>query len=67
MTTAEMLRGAGALAVLAVLGLVLAVLLLRLLALPLAGTALLLDWLAEVAARLLHAVAGGPAGTGVPR
>ncbi|MEU6036892.1 hypothetical protein ABZ801_15935 [Actinomadura sp. NPDC047616] len=67
MTTAEMLRDAGALAVLAVLGLALAVLLLRLVALPLAGTALLLDWLAEVAARPLHAAAGGPAGTGVPR
>ncbi|GAA4098695.1 hypothetical protein [Actinomadura miaoliensis] len=67
MTTAEMLRDAGALAVLAVLGLALAVLLLRLVALPLAGTALALDWLAEVAARPLHAAAGGPAGTGVPR
>ncbi|GLZ15648.1 hypothetical protein Acsp04_58830 [Actinomadura sp. NBRC 104425] len=39
MTTAEMLRDAGALAVLAVLGLALAVLLLRLVALPLAAGA----------------------------
>lgn len=67
MTTADLIRDAGALAVLAVLGLALAVLLLRLVALPLAGAALALDWIAEVAARPLHAAAGGPAGSGVPR
>ncbi|MBA9002057.1 hypothetical protein [Thermomonospora cellulosilytica] len=69
MNTADMLREAGLWPVLAVLGLALAVLLLRVLALPLAGAALLLDSLADYAARPLNTTAAGngAAGTGVSR
>ncbi|WP_119731435.1 hypothetical protein [Thermomonospora amylolytica] len=70
MSTADMLREAGLWPVLAVLGLALAVLLLRLLALPLAGAALLLDALADYAARPLtgaEGTAGPDAGSGVAR
>lgn len=62
MTTADLLREVGVLPLLAVIGLAMAVLVLRLVALPLAGTALLLDALAEWAARPL-AAAGGLAGS----
>lgn len=69
MTTSEMLRTAGLLPVLLVLGLAAAVLLLRVVALPLAGAALLLDGLADLAARplTLPGASGPVAGTGVDR
>lgn len=53
MTTTEMIQTAGALAILAALLLTLAVAALRLVALPLAGAALVLDHVAAVAARPL--------------
>lgn len=59
MTTTEMIQTAGALAILAALVLTLAITLLRLVALPLAGTALVLDRIAAVAARPLSLPAPG--------
>ena len=64
MSTADMLRDAGLLPVLTVIGLALAVLLLRLLALPLAGAALALDALATAAARPLSIPAADTTETG---
>ncbi|MFA1556536.1 hypothetical protein [Actinomadura chokoriensis] len=64
MTTSEMLRTAGLWPLLAVLVLAGAVLLLRVVALPLAGAALLLDGLADLAARPL---VGAVPGSGVDR
>ena len=62
MTTADLLREVGVLPLLAVIGLAMAVLVLRLVALPLAGTALLLDALAaSLGLRLAAADATMPA------
>lgn len=59
-TTADLLREAGIWPVLAVIGLALTVLVLRLVALPLAGAALALDALADWAARPLAVTGHGP-------
>lgn len=59
-TTADLLRTVGLLPLLTVIALAAVVLTLRLVALPLAGTALLLDALADRAARPLAGTAADP-------